>query len=154
MLAWDGTYQRYLTFFVPQEGPGAFSSIGFVHDGSVAITETRAAGDPGREVIETLMPAGPGQPMDVRQTVQVASHDTYRWKVWVRPTDGGDWSNVMDGPWRRTGPGRLPRATYPVDDGGFVASGRDVRSFAKEALIAAPASEIFAAWTTDEGWSK
>ena len=41
-----------------------------------------------------------------------------------------------------------------IDSGLFVASGAEVRSFTKEAVIEAPAAKVYDAWATPEGWSE
>ena len=44
--------------------------------------------------------------------------------------------------------------THPIDDKIFVARGTELRSFAKEVIVAAPPETLFAAWTTAEGWAQ
>jgi len=42
----------------------------------------------------------------------------------------------------------------PIDPSLFVTSGINIRSFTKERLIKAPASNIYSLWTTSEGWAR
>ncbi len=44
--------------------------------------------------------------------------------------------------------------TSPIDDQLFVASGTELRSFTKEAVVEAPVATVYAAWTTAAGWGQ
>jgi len=47
-----------------------------------------------------------------------------------------------------------PVLALPIDPGMFVASGPDVRSFVKEITVPGPADEVFAIWSTGEGFNR
>ena len=95
-------YERYLTYFAYDADSGTWKTYGFTYDGTVSVVDdVEVSTVDGRLLFASRWASGDDE---VRQTLEVTSKDSYNWKVWVRPDSGAEWTQIMDGDWKRVHP--------------------------------------------------
>ncbi len=97
-------YQRYETIWRIAPDSGALQSYGFTYDGTVTVTESEIddSGPGGHPIIRAQW-QGAGANPHIKQEVQMAEDEkSYAWRVWSS-ADGKEWTQIMDGTWRKSG---------------------------------------------------
>ena len=153
-------YERYHSFYTYDAANDRHVAWGLAADGSVSSmphTLEVVDGLPHMEFI-TDNPDG----SRLRQTLTAIDENTCAWKVWMTAAGNEGEQLIMDDQWERvtladpwasadsapmTGP-------YDIDANKFVADGADLRTLTKTIEVNAPASEVFDAWASGEGWRR
>lgn len=126
--------------------PGA--RVSFSADGHVGQADVELGhGEAG--IVVDISPESAAS-SDLKEIIAVTPLASCQWQVWVRPPGAMEWSIPVDARWLRQGSATGVRGA--VDPGRFVASGGDLRSFVKEAVIPASQHAVWAAWTDPETW--
>ncbi len=125
--------------------------ISFAHDGG--ISESRWIPIEDGQIPTILLNGGPSGAAEFEQDIKIPTAGEYQWSVRTRTNENPAWQKLIDGTWLRQGPAKMT-IREPIDPSRFAASGKGIRSFAKERIFAAPASDIYALWTHSEAWAR
>jgi len=140
-------FMRYHTLIGPGTDAGRYDMTSFKHEGTVSDGEL-VLGEDGALHYEWEM----GE-TTVIERLGLGENETH-WTVWMRQGQNGEQDEVLDGTWTKMDDAVEVGMGDVIDTSLFDAGGKGVRSFVKERVLAAPRSEVFAAWATEEGWKR
>lgn len=148
-------YLRYESMLGAGAEDGTFTAHNFVHDGKYQTADYRLEDG-------ALVTAWEMGGTKIRERLTPSSETETRWQVWMQPPGSEDWMPMMDGTWRKVSaagtedsePGEkmAQQQIRDIDSSLFVASGPGVRGFELEETFAAPAADVFSAFSDGEAF--
>jgi len=98
----DGkVYERYRTIFSFDKKKKSVVSHGFTYDGTTSVVDMKTEkNDSGRSIAISQWTPTNGT-TTIKQKTEFVDDDSYRWQVWSRMSDDGDWTEIMNAVWKR-----------------------------------------------------
>ncbi len=137
-------YQRYHTIYTRASEDAPLVAHNFQHDGSYKAQEFRHEGG---ALITQWSEGG----TTFRDTSDLSEPGTMRWIVEVRAEGAEEFTKVLDAVWHKKESEAMPQA---IDTSLFEGHGPKVRSFVREATIAAPVAAVYAAWSDGDAFPR
>ena len=95
-------YQRYLTIISHDDEAQQFTAHIFIYDGVAKNVPMVVRNQDGLLQTSTEWSGKiAGQSMDIRTEIRFLNNDAYRWQVWQRLPEDVEWTELIDGTWRR-----------------------------------------------------